>query len=235
MTFFSHILNILFPSKCPICAKTPDSYLYNPVCTDCWNTIERYHGPSCSICGIPTISPFAKNCESCLRETPPFSQILYYGIYEGALKEAIHILKFNGIKRLSKPLSHLLLKLPIPSCDAIIPVPLHKNRLMQREFNQTAAIGIHLSRALGIPLSLNTLIKIKDTPPQTETSGRERILNIKDAFFATKEIKGLNVLLVDDVITTGSTVKECSETLKKAGAKSVTIVALARSLPKWNT
>ena len=181
---------------------------------------------------MPTISPYTKICESCLKEKPPFSEILYYGIYEGALKEAIHILKFNGVKRLSNPLSRLLLELPIPRCDAIVPVPLHKKRLKQREFNQTAAISLRLSKELKIPLALNILRKIKETPPQTEVSGRERIINIKNAFIASEDIKGLEVLLVDDVITTGSTVTECSKALKKAGAKGITVAALARSMPK---
>lgn len=144
-------------------------------------------------------------------------------------------MKFNRVKRLSRPLGLLLLELPIPKCDAIVPVPLHKNRLRQREFNQTAAISFFLSKKLKIPLALNILRKIKETPPQTEVSGRERLINIKNAFIASENIKGLKVLLVDDVITTGATVAECAKALKRAEAKSVIVAALARSKPKQNT
>ncbi|MDI6728067.1 MAG: ComF family protein [Thermodesulfovibrionales bacterium] len=170
-----------------------------------------------------------------MKTKPPFSKVLYYGIYDGALKEAIHLLKFNGVKRLSKPLSLLLSELPIPEADGIIPVPLHHKRLHQREFNQTASMSRHLSKNLKIPLMLNVLRKTKETLPQTDVTGKERLKNVKNAFKVSSIVEGLNLLLVDDVITTGATVRECAKALIKAGAKSVTVVALARSMPKQNT
>lgn len=151
------------------------------------------------------------------------------------MKEAIHLLKFNGVKRLSKPLGFMLSELPIPKVDGIIPVPLHHERLHQRGFNQTASISRHLAKNLKIPLMLDVLKKTKKTPPQTDVTGKERLKNIKNVFAASEEIKGLDLLVIDDVITTGATVRECAKTLIKAGAKSVTVVALARSMPKQNT
>lgn len=235
MNSINHLLNLLFPSKCPVCGDVSDSFLYNPICTACWESTERYSGPACKICGIPTTSNQTITCESCIKIRPPFSQVLYYGIYEGVLREAIHLLKFNGIKRLSKPLGHLLSKLPVPKADAIVPVPLHNKSLIKREFNQTAIIGRYLSKKLNIPMMLNALRKIKETPPQTDVTGKERLKNVKNAYSASEEIKGLDLLLVDDVITTGATVMECSRTLMNAGANSVTVIALARSMPKQNT
>jgi ComF family protein len=161
--------------------------------------------------------------------------VLYYGIYEGVLKEVIHLLKFNGVKRLSKPLSNMLSDLPISNADGIIPVPLHKNRLKLREFNQTSEVGNHLSKKLKIPIMLNVLRKVRDTHPQTEVTGAERLKNIRDAYKASDEVKELDLLLIDDVITTGATIRECSKTLIKAGAKSVAVIAIARSMPKQNT
>jgi ComF family protein len=232
MNPISRLLNIFFPSKCPVCGNRSDNHLYNPFCTKCWGSIERYSGPACNICGIPTVSYYTLTCESCINARPPFSKVLYYGIYEGVLKEVIHLLKFNGVKRLSKPLSLMLSDLPIPKTDGIIPVPLHHKRLHQREFNQTATISRHLSENLKIPLMLNVLKKTKETPPQTDVTGKERLKNIKNVFTASEEIKGLDLLVIDDVITTGATVRECAKTLIKAGAKSVTVAALARSMPK---
>lgn len=181
---------------------------------------------------MPTVSPQTTTCESCLKTHPPFSKILYYGIYEGTLKEAIHLLKFNGVKRLSKPLSLLLPELSIPEANGIVPVPLNNKRLKQREFNQTASISRHLSRELKIPLMLYVLKKTKNTHPQTDVTGKERLKNLRNAFTASEAINGLGLLLVDDVITTGATVRECAKTLIGAGAKSVTVVALARSMPR---
>lgn len=170
-----------------------------------------------------------------MKARPPFARTLYYGIYEGALKEAVHLLKFNGVKRLSKSLGFLLSELPLPQVDGIVPVPMHHKGLKKREFNQTAAIAAHLSKKLRVPLMQDALKKIKETPPQTDVGGDERLKNVKNAFSASKRITGLNLLLIDDVITTGATVRECSRALIKAGAKSVTVAALARSMPRQNT
>ncbi len=235
MRLFGNLLNIFFPSKCPICGNKSDSFLYNPFCTTCWKGIERYSGPACRICGIPTVSNHTITCESCIKTRHPFSQVLCYGIYEGVLREAIHLLKFNGIKRLSKPLGYLLSELPIPKADAIVPVPLHNKSLMQREFNQTAVISRHISKKLKVPLILNVLNKVKDTAPQTDVTGKERLKNVKNAYSASGEINGIDLLLVDDVITTGATVRECSKALMNAGANSVIVIALARSMPRQNT
>lgn len=231
MKHLSALLNLLFPSKCPLCGNKSDEHLYNPFCARCWKGVERYSGHACNICGIPTVSAITTVCELCLKTPPEFSKVLYYGIYNGVLKEAIHLLKFNKIKRLAIPLGLILSELPIPKAEGIVPVPLHPKRLHQRGFNQTAAISCFLSSKLKIPLMLHTLRKTKDTPPQTNVTGKERFKNIKDAFDASEEIKGLDLLLIDDVITTGATVRECAKALIKAGAKSVTVIALARSMP----
>jgi ComF family protein len=235
MRLFGNLLNIFFPSKCPICGNRSDSYLHNPICTSCWKEIKRYSGPACKICGMPTVSAHTATCELCLKEGPPFSKVLYYGIYEGTLKEAIHLLKFNGVKSLSKPLGLMLSELQIPNADGIVPVPLNHKNLKQREFNQTASISRHLSKELKIPLMLNVLKKTKDTLPQTDVTGKERLKNVKNAFKVSSMVEGLNLLLVDDVITTGATIRECAKALINAGAESVNVVALARSMPRQNT
>lgn len=225
---FGFILSVLFPSICPICKENSDNYHYSPFCLACWSKIERYSGPSCIICGMPTTSENTGRCEDCLKGTS-FNKVFYYGKYEGILKEVIHQYKFNRVKRLAKPLAMFLLELPIPDSDAIVVVPLHKKRLRQREFNQTAVIGHHLSKKLKIPLLLDALIKVKETKPQTGLGSEERLRNLNNTFIAKDVVKELNLLLIDDVITTGATIKECSKALLKAGAKSITVLALARS------
>ncbi|MGD0281219.1 MAG: ComF family protein [Dissulfurispiraceae bacterium] len=226
----NRFLNLLFPSSCPVCGNDSDSHRHNPVCISCWKGIERYSGPACVTCGIPIVSAHAAHCESCLKTPPSFSKIIYYGIYDGALRKAVHLLKFKGIKRLARPIAELLSELPIPEAEGIVPVPLHPARLREREFNQTALISRHLSRHYGIPLLLDVLKKDRKTPPQTDVSGKERLKNVRNAFIADKAADGLRLILVDDVITTGATVYECARVLTKAGAADVTVVALARSI-----
>jgi ComF family protein len=148
------------------------------------------------------------------------------------LRKSIHLLKFGGIRRLSKPLSLLLQDLPIPGADAFVPVPLHRDRLIEREFNQSAAIARHLSKRLDIPLRLDVLRKSRKTLAQTEVTGKERRRNIKNAYAVAGEVKGLSLLLLDDIITTGATAAECAKTLVDAGAREVIVIALARSMPR---
>lgn len=226
----SRLLNLFFPSICPICSKRSDYYKYNPICSHCWTAIQKYTGPACRVCGIPSVSEQTTICSTCLEIRQPFSKILYYGLYEGTLRKAVHLLKFNRIKRLASPISKLLLELPIPKSDLIIPVPLHLKRLREREFNQTALIGHYLSKELKIQLIVSNLIKTRETPPQTFLNKKERLRNVKKAFSA-HGISGADILLIDDVITSGATVRECSEALINSAAKSVTVVALAHSTP----
>lgn len=225
------MLNLLFPSRCPLCERISDSYVFNPICSHCWGMIQKYNGPSCRICGIPTISEETTVCESCVKKEQHFSKTLYYGLYDGTLRKAIHHLKFHGIKRFSKPLSSLLLELPLPHVDVIIPVPLHLKRLRQREFNQTALIGKHLSKKLHIPMLTDCLIKVRETAAQTSLKRDERLKNVKNAFSVLKNLDGKDVLLLDDVITSGATVRECSKELARAGARDVIVLALAHSTP----
>ncbi len=235
MIFLRSLLNILFPSQCPLCLSASDNHSHNPICSKCWSTITRYEGPACSICGLPTVSSYTRICAECLSKKPPFAEINCYGIYDGALKESIHLLKFRGVKRLAKPLSELLLSQVTDDYDAVVPVPLHINKLREREFNQTALLGRFLSRSINKPLMLDALIKTRNTKLQTAVSGKERRANLRGAFSISNNISGLRLLLVDDVITTGATVRECAETMKRAGAQEITVVALARSMPRINT
>jgi ComF family protein len=122
--------------------------------------------------------------------------------------------------------------LDLPGADAVVPVPVHKNRLRQREFNQSALLARHLAKKLQIELILDCLVKIKDTLPQVGLRSRERNENIKRSFSVRNKdlIAGKKVLLLDDVITTGATVRECSKVLKKAGAEGIYVIALAHGI-----
>ena len=225
----SGILNSIFPSICPLCRKHSDIYSHSPICKSCWEGIGRYSGPSCRVCATPLVSEYAAVCKECMKDEPPFSLVLNYGIYSGALAEAIHQMKFYGIKRLAAPLGKLLLSLEIPECDAIVPVPLTKKGLRGRGFNQTLLVSKVLSKELKIPLHMDLLFKRKDTPPQIGLNAKERMKNIKGVFEASGRIDNLRLLLFDDVMTTGATVRECAKTLIKAGAKEVFVITLARS------
>lgn len=225
-------LRLLFPESCPLCKKPSREHEIAPICQECWDGISQYNGPICQTCGKPLTSQESITCGACTSDEPAFKQARSFGLYDGTLKEAINLLKYHGIKRLAKPLSHLLLKIKIPDVDAILPVPLYKRRLREREFNQSALLANCLAKSSGIPLFLDSLTKVKDTMPQVRLGAKERKNNPKKAFeVRNKElIQGKNILLIDDVFTTGATVRECSKVLKKAGAKEIYVIALAHGI-----
>jgi ComF family protein len=178
---------------------------------------------------MPSSSEYSTVCGQCLKKEPPFSKVKNYGLYEGVLAEAINQLKFHGVKRLSKPLGRLLLSLDLPKMDGIVPVPLNIKGLRERGFNQSLLLARVVSKAIKVPLLMNILLKKKETPPQIGLSAKKRLSNLKNSFVVKGDVEGLRLLLVDDVMTTGATVTECSRQLLKAGTKEVVVLTLARS------
>ena len=228
----NRVLNTLFPETCPVCHESASDHTTAPICTGCWDSIRPYEGPRCDKCGIPLDSDSSMTCGECIKDEPAYRSVRSFGLYRGPLRKSINLLKYHNTKRLSKPLSEIILSMDIPRADAVIPVPLYKDRLRQREFNQSALLAKYTAKNTGMSLLVDCLIKLKDTRPQVGLTSRERRRNMKNAFGVEKKdlIKGKDILLVDDVITTGATVRECSRVLKKAGAGNIYVMALAHSI-----
>ncbi len=191
-------------------------------------------------CGKPLVSDASIKCVDCIEDEPLFEYARSFGLYEGVLRKAVNLLKYNGIKRLAMPLSDVIPLNRMPRVDAVIPVPLYKKRFRQREFNQSAVLARYMAKRIGrregatygFPLLLENLVKVRDTKPQVGLSAKERAVNIKNAFEVKNNdlIANKNILLVDDVLTTGATVRECSRVLKKAGAGDVYVITLAHGV-----
>ncbi len=227
------ILNQLFPSKCPVCGSLSDKGQTRPLCSACWDSIQPYNGPCCNICGKPADSAQAGLCGECIAKPPNYERVFFYGLFEGTLKEAIHLFKYRSLRHLAYPLSQWVLNLPFPKdLDALVPVPLHRNRLLQREFNQSALIGRLLADHLNIYFYDFLLRRNHDNMPQSMMKGKERVKNVHNIFHVTGDIRGKRVLLFDDVITTGATANECARVLKHNGASHIYVVALARAFLK---
>lgn len=224
-----NLLYLLFPSVCPNCGSRFDSVEFLPLCGDCWTSINRYRGPSCRICAMPFNSRYPHICEDCISNPPAFSSVHIYGIYSGVLATAINLMKFSGIKRLSRPLARLLMDLDIPDADVVIPVPMTKKSLLKRGFNQSLLIAREISKRKGIPLDIDSLQKIKETLPQVGLKAEERTRNLRGVFSVTGEVKDKEILLIDDVMTTGTTLRECSKAILKAGAAKVRCLVIART------
>jgi len=175
------------------------------------------------------VSEYSRLCGECFSRKPYYSAALSFGLYSGALREAISLMKFSGIRRLARPLAQLLDELPLPPMDGVVPVPLTRKALRERGFNQTLLLARRLSRSRTLPLFMDMLMKKKETPPQIGLSAKQRASNLRNAFSAAGSAEGKKLILLDDVMTTGATVRECAKTLVKAGAEEVLVVTLARA------
>jgi ComF family protein len=228
-SLISGFLNILYPSQCPVCRNPSDTFRTSPICSSCWSKIKKFTGSSCALCALPCASEYVTVCGQCMIKRPPFSKVIFYGLYDGILAEAISQMKFHGLKRLSSPLGKLLLNCNLPVIDGILPVPLSVKGLRERGFNQSLLMARVLAKNLQVPLFMDILFKKKETLPQIGLSKKERLANLKKAFEVKGDIKGLRLLLIDDVMTTGATVTECSKVLMKAGAQEIVVLTLARA------
>lgn len=152
---------------------------------------------------------------------------------DGAIRQAIHRLKYNNLRALAPELSALLADYlsttPIPA-QALVPVPLHPKRERERGYNQSALLARGLGERTGLPVVAGCLRRVRDSPPQARASRAvDRRQQVADAFVCTNDsLKGVQVLLIDDVSTTGATLDSCARTLKTAGAASVWGLTLAR-------
>ncbi|MEW6542646.1 MAG: ComF family protein [Nitrospirota bacterium] len=150
------------------------------------------------------------------------------------LREAIHLLKYRGKVALAATLGDLMGTAmdQLPAFDLLVPVPLHPTRLKEREFNQSLLLADRLNRRLRLPLSYDNLLRVRRTDPQTELTRSARLKNLRRAFAVRRpgDIEGKRILLVDDVLTTGTTVNECAKALRRAGAADVYVYTLARTV-----
>jgi ComF family protein len=233
-------LHTVLPVACDACraALTDDPVPF--FCRACWDTIRPLAGPSCPRCGLPFASNVAltyspdHQCLSCRQHPPSFTRAWACHAYEPPLQNAIHLLKYRGKVVLAGALGALLrrARLPLPDADILMPVPLHPSRLRAREYNQSLLLADELNRDLRLPLVYDNLVRLRATPPQTELSRTARLKNLRRCFAVRRpaDVDGRRVLLVDDVMTTGTTVNECARALRKVGAADVYVVALARTI-----
>lgn len=151
-------------------------------------------------------------------------------IYSDASAKAIHRFKYNKDTTFSRALGSIISGYPdLEGFDAIIPVPLHIDRLRERGFNQSLLLARAVGKRHRIPVDPFVLKRTRWTEPQVNLSGKERKINVKGAFEVQGDVRGRSILLIDDVYTTGATVGECSKVLRKGGAKEVCVLTLART------
>lgn len=233
------LADLVYPKTCVACKNntihkaTVDEF----ICAECRDKIKRNTPPFCHYCGRTLRKGgLTKHvCPQCVRKKFHFDRAYSPCAYEGTIKELIHEFKYNGKDYLGIPLGKLMADfikeydVPINYMDFIVPVPLHKTRLREREFNQSQVLSEHIAREFNKDVLNNALIRHRPTKTQTELDIEKRWNNVANSF-SVKENSGIqnkNILLIDDVMTTAATSSEAALTLKKAGANIVFVLTLA--------
>jgi ComF family protein len=244
-------LDAIFPPRCAGCGVWSGELF----CAACRATLRPIAAPFCARCGLP-FNPLAHAADLCAdcrpnryHAAPPFDMLRSPYAFEGALRHAVHRFKYQGKIALAAPLAALLdeflktqnhpsANIPRERLALLVPVPLHSWRRYRRGYNQSGLLARELGRRLDVPVA-DALRRVRHTAPQVELSARDRAANVRGAFainagFDAAPLHGDAVqspgavLLIDDVCTTGATLRECTRVLKQAGAPEVYALTLAR-------
>lgn len=230
----------LFPSDCRLCGTLLETASRLPVCSDCLSEVHPIEERVCVVCGERLVAEAPDDiCGMCQRAGPPFARARAYGSYDGRLREMIHLLKYEHVHPAAELLGELL-AVPLANAvresgvEVIVPVPLYRSKRRERGFNQVEAMLRHAAKFLpaGVRLEGGALERTRNTASQTGLTRHQRRANVRGAFRVRRPetVAGRTVVLVDDVMTTGTTAAECSRVLLRAGAERVQVVTLARVL-----
>ena len=236
---FNNISNIIFPPQCISCANILKPSKEEIFCLTCREQIKYLTRSLCPICGMAFLNSPSEShlCGNCLENKPYFSCARAVASYETIILDTIHQFKYSRDLSIGSALASFLAAFSFPDFEfqvsaILVPVPLHIKKLRERGFNQSLILANALSKKKRIEVNFSLLKRHKSTLTQTGLNKKEREQNIKGAFEVSdkKIISGKNVILIDDVYTTGATLNECAKTLMKAGAGKVAALTLARVL-----
>lgn len=219
----------LLPTTCLLCGAPGGADL--DLCPGCRAALPVI-GPACRYCGAALEAGQAV-CGPCLRRPPPFAATIAPYHYAAPVDHLIWQLKFRGRLAPARTLGRLLADAgrdredSLPEC--LVPVPLHRRRLGERGYNQAVELARPVARQLGIPLAPRLARRAHATPPQAELDGRERRRNVRGAFTVPQAPAARHVAIVDDVVTSGATVSELAQALRRAGVERVEVWAVARA------
>jgi len=221
-------LDLLFPQWCVGCGKEGDF-----ICYSCRRSLPRIMPPLCPRCGKPQLSGIL--CPGCVGWQARINGIRSPFQFDGVIRQAIYQLKYRNLRALATPLAKFLSDYlstnPVPG-EVLVPVPLHQKRLRERGYNQSSLLAQELGKLTNLPVVDNCLIRQRHAIPQVRTSTmNERWSNVADAFTCCDHrLRDRQVLLIDDVSTSGATLDACAAALKAAGATSVWGLVLAREI-----
>jgi len=219
-------LDLVFPPRCVGC-RSFGSFL----CSHCLATMPRAQPPRCPVCWDRCEG--GEVCFRCLRERPAFEAARFPLIYQGAAREAVHALKYQGVSAVAEVMARAMadcLEEWAPQAAALVPVPLTGGRRRSRGYNQSEMLARELSRLSGLPVATGVLVRRRGAPPQARAVDETaRRANVADAFAVRRRGRLAGpLLLVDDVMTSGATLDACARTLRRAGHGPVYALTFAR-------
>jgi ComF family protein len=238
---------IVLHAPCVVCERElPWRARIASCCESCWASLPRMTTPSCTSCALPLscaapeagdttgpAAPQAERCIDCLAEPLPLEWCRAWGHYRGALARVLQALKFQRHDFLAAPLARLLGELLAQrgdtTFDAIVPVPMHRRKLRRRGYNQAELLARTLSAALDVPCEPRLLVTTVERATQSSLNRPERRVNVHGAFQASPRAAGRSLLLVDDVCTTGETLRACSAALSREKASRVCAIVVAKA------
>jgi ComF family protein len=238
---YDAILTLAYPQACTICGHSVEQRKYGVVCEACWKATRIFTGVEtiCWKCGVPavvdaiSITPVEVRCRRC--DSQAFHAARAVGLYEGALRESVLLLKRQP--HVSQHLEALLIaaarRAPLNTATRIVPVPLHAKRMKTRGFNQASILAQALSKSLGLPLDEVSVFRVSGSEKhRAGLDARGRQDTVAGAFVVRhpRLVANENILLIDDVFTTGATISACAEALTQGGAKTVCILTIARAI-----
>ena len=230
---FRRLISTVFPPRCVLCGSPGFNDM--DICEDCCHDLPWIES-ACIQCAIPLArhSGDQLKCGQCLQKQPLFDRSVSLFSYEKEAITLIHQLKFNEKLAYSRLLGSMLADaidkndIGLPEC--ILPVPLYKKRLRQRGFNQSIELARASANKFNVPLDVRSVMRVRDTQSQTGLNKKQRRKNIRAAFEIVEPINSQHVAIVDDVVTTTSTVNELARILKRAGVRRVDVWSIARAV-----
>jgi ComF family protein len=229
MTWMRWALDFALPPRCAGCGTIVGDV--HSFCPDCWKDVEFLGETGCSTCGLPLQTTEQTTCAVCLAKPPRIARTRAAVAYGDLARSLAIRLKYGRKVAIARTMARYMAPLVGEGTDRLlVPVPLHRTRLWGRGFNQSALVARELSRRLGIAANPLALRRIRRTPPLKGMSPLQRRKTVAGAFRVRDKtaVAGKTVILIDDVLTTGSTVEACARTLKRAGAARIELVSWAR-------
>lgn len=230
---FRRLISTIYPPYCVLCAAPGFDDM--DICPACYRNLP-WIGSACVQCAIPIPenSDNRLKCGQCLQKPPAFDHSLSLFYYDKEAIRLIHQLKFKqklvNSRLLGTMLADAIQRHAVALPDCILPVPLHHKRLRQRGFNQSIELARTAAKKFNIPLDVQSVVRLRDTQAQSGLDKKQRRKNIRSAFEIVQPLDAHHVAIVDDVVTTQSTVNELARSLKRAGVKRVDVWSVARAV-----